>query len=461
MAHPFRSRSWVAPAATACFLALTALFALPGPAHPASQLQTPGAPNILFIITDDQPADSMSVMPDTMRIFGAGGTRFTNFYDDTPLCCPSRGSFWNGQYAHNHGVKTNGDPTAEENYPQWTAIQSYLKNAGYRTALVGKYWNKWPLRTAPPNYDKYLFMTGTYWNSYFNLNGAVKQIPGYTTDVLGTYAVQFLKGFEQNDAQPWFLYVAPEAPHAPYTPSTAYQDAAVPSWSGDPAVFETDESDKPPAVRSRSATFSKASSVRRQQLRTLMSVDDMVKEIFDELAALGEASNTLAVYTTDNGYMWGEHGIIDKRFPYTQSVKLPMFVRWPGHVAAGAVDDRITANVDVEPALLSAAGITRKHVIDGTSLFSTSSRNRLLLEYFLSPDSNVPSWAADLTKTHEYTEWYDTSGNITFREYYDLTNDPWQLTNMLKDGDLSNNPNVTALHTTLTADRSCAGSTCP
>jgi arylsulfatase A-like enzyme len=440
-------------------LALVGLFVAPNARRDAQAAAV--QPNILFIITDDQPAlGTLSVMPNTRQIFQDGGTDFTNFYDTTPLCCPSRGSFWIGQYAHNHGVKTNGG-VGENTYAQSDAIQAYLKNAGYTTGIVGKYWNKWPLKTAPPNYDKYLTMTGTYNNSYWNVNGTVKQIPGYTNTVIGDYANQFLQGFESNDAKPWFLYVAPEAPHAPFTAESKYASASVPSWNGDPAVFETDKSDKPPAVKWRNATFTQGNARRTAQLRTLMSVDDLVKRIFDQLTSLGEADNTLAIFTTDNGYMWAEHGIMDKRFPYTQSVQLPFLMRWPGHVTAGATDNRITANIDVEPTLLEAAGITPQHVIDGTSLFSTSSRSRLLLEYFLSPDSKVPSWSGDLTPTYEYVEWYDTSGNITFREYYDLVNDPWELTNLLRDGVANNNPDVNALHATLTADRSCAGSECP
>src|SRR5919201_4425511 len=151
-------------------------------------------PNILFIITDDQRgADTMAVMPKTLRIFGDGGIQFTNFHDTTPLCCPSRGSFWNGEYAHNHGVLTNGDPAAERAYPQWTAIQAYLKRAGYTTALDGKYWNTWPLSTPPPNYDRWAMFRGGYNDAYFSVNGTTKSIPGYTTDVLGDFAVQFLQ----------------------------------------------------------------------------------------------------------------------------------------------------------------------------------------------------------------------------------------------------------------------------
>jgi hypothetical protein len=138
-----------------------------------------------------------------------------------------------------------------------------------------------------------------------------------------------------------------------------------------------------------------------------------------------------------------------------------MYVRWPGHVTPGAVDGRLTGNIDIEPTILDAAGIAPAHTMDGASLLGPGARDRLLLEYFLSPDSPLRSWASDRTKTYQYVEWYDAAGTIVFREYYDLVNDPWQLTNLLGDGTTSNDPNVTQLHTRLTADRTCAGATCP
>ncbi len=442
--------------------ALVALVFPPMQRFRTATAQTANRPNILFIITDDQRRDgTMSVMPQTRRLFGTAGTEFTNFYDSPPLCCPSRASFWSGRFAHNHGVRTNGDPAGEAAWDQSTAIQAYLKNAGYTTALVGKYWNEWKLGTPPPNYDRYAMFSGGYNDMHWGVNGTVKLIPGYTTDIVGDYATQFLRAFETNDARPWFLYVAPQAPHSPFTPATRYATATVPSWSGNPAVFEADRSDKPQAVRWRSATFDQGNARRIEQLRTLMSVDDMVARIFDTMSSLGESQNTLAIYTSDNGYMWAEHGIIDKRFPYPQSTKLPMFLRWPGHVAAGAKDARLTENIDIEPTLLQAAGIAPAHVIDGVSVLQPGSRNRLFMEYFKSPDSSTPSWATDVTAAYQYTEWYDSYGSITFREYYDVTQDWWLLRNLLHDGTTSNDPSVSALHEQLAADRVCAGATCP
>ena len=119
-----------------------------------------------------------------------------------------------------------------------------------------------------------------------------------------------------------------------------------------------------------------------------MSVDDMVQRIFDELDAMGETSDTLAIFTSDNGYLWGEHRIgEEKRFPYTESVGVPFLMRWPGHVSAGAVDDRLAANVDILPTILDAAGVVPAllYPLDGRSLLTSTSRHRQLLEYWKSP----------------------------------------------------------------------------
>src|SRR6185437_14645553 len=116
------------------------------------------------------------------------------------------------------------------------------------------------------------------------------------------------------------------------------------TWDGNPAVFEADRRDKPPYVRASHITFAEGASVRRQQLRTLISVDDMVDAIFRKLQARGEAQNTLAIFSSDNGFLHGEHGLQRKAVPYTGSIGVPFLIRWPGHVPAGRVDSRFIAN---------------------------------------------------------------------------------------------------------------------
>jgi arylsulfatase A-like enzyme len=232
------------------------------------------------------------------------------------------------------------------------------------------------------------------------------------------------------------------------------------AWSGNPSIFEGDRSDKPPFVASSDHTFAKARIVRAGQLRTLMSVDDMVAGVFRTLGRLGERRNTLAIYTSDNGFLWADHGLAGKRFPYTASVQVPFLVRWPGHVAAGATSGRLTGIVDIAPTVLAAAGVARdptRPPLDGRSLLAPDRRNRLLLEYWRERGHEPPTWASLRTKRYQYVEYYGRSGRRTFREYYKLVRDPWQLRNLLHDGNPRNNPNLRSLRDRLARDRRCAG----
>lgn len=442
-------------------VSILCMVALVGPRAPrAAHAAT--LPNVLIILTDDQrDQGTLDVMPNTRQLFEQQGTTFANAFDSTPLCCPARGSLWSGRYSHNHGVLTNGDHPSEERYDQTTTLQYYLSGAGYKTAMVGKYWNTWPLGTPPPYFQRFAMMSGGYNNVSFNVDGVQRTVAGYSTDALGDFAVSDLQSFEATDDQPWLLYVAPQAPHSDFTPATKYASASVPPWQRSPAVLESDRSDKPPIVRTKTTALAEVEQTRAQQLRTLMSVDDMVGQVFAEMDRLGE-QDTIAFYLTDNGFMWGEHGQIAKRFPYVDSVSIPMLMRWPGHVTPGATDGRLVAQIDITPTVLQSLGIPPTHVIDGVSLFDPGGRDRMFLEYTNSPDApNVGSWSADLTANHEYVEWRSAAGAVTFREYYDLVGDPWQLTNLYADGIPGNDPPIAPLSAQLASDRACAGTTCP
>jgi arylsulfatase A-like enzyme len=453
-------------------MAALALPSLPGPAAAPAQAADP-KPNILIILTDDQPPDTMMVMPKTMKFFGNGGTNYPNGSVSTPLCCPSRSSIFSGRYAHNHGVHTNENPGVGPAVDQGATMQKYLHDAGYQTAIDGKMLNNWGYRNNPPNWDHWaLFQGGNnntpedgYFDSAFNVDGTIKTVPGYTTDVLGSEAVKFLNDFGQQPSKPWLLYVATQAPHAPFHAAPKYDGSSVPPWAGDPAVFESDKSDKPPWSH-QGYTYAKGVALRQEQLNTLKSVDDMVGKITKKLKATGQAQNTLAVFMSDNGFLWGQHSIgADKRWPYLPSIQVPFLARWPGHIAAGATDDRIVAGLDLLPTILDATGIspTLKYPLDGRSFLSSPPRKRMLYEYWRSPDKpSIPGWAATLTPTYEYIEWYDDDmKTITFREYYDLTTDPYQLVNLFKDGTKADDPPLSPLHKRLTKDRSCIGPACP
>ena len=344
-------------------------------------------------------------------------------------------------------------PWARGILDQQTTLHFHLKQAGYNTAIFGKFLNNWPYADNPPYFDQWALLSGMY-PSYvgrnWNVDGTVVELADYPTRYIADRAQAFL----ESAPEPWFLYLAPPNPHEPYTAEPAYAQAPVGTWNGNPAVREADRSDKPPYVRNSSYTLAQAKTVRARQLRTLMSVDDMVERVFATLETTGALDDTMAFYISDNGYTWGEHGLYpQKAVPYTPSVKVPFMARWPGHFAAGAKDHRIVANIDIAPTIFGALGIEPEPAVDGRSLLGSHSRDRLLLENWWSSNKQIPKWTSLRTRNSQYVEYRDSSGRTSFREYYNLQSDPWQLNN------LRTPPAGVAAR--LAADRVCAGATCP
>ena len=264
--------------------------------------------------------------------------------------------------------------------------------------------------------------------------------------------------FIRKQTGPWYAYAAPYAPHAPFNPEKKYANMAVSPWFGNPAVRETDKSDKPPNVRRATGTLAEAQYVRRQQIRSLQSVYDMRDRLIATLRERGELDNTLIFYLPDNGFQWSEHGLELKSMPYDSSVRVGAYVRGPGFT--GGTDHRLVANIDVLPTVLAAAGVAyNKTQIDGRRL-QTSHRTAILLEYWGNVRGWAP-WASIRTPGMQYTEWYRADGSIKFKEYYNMVKDPWQLENRFLDGVSNNIPNRSTLHDQLSRKRVCVGGGCP
>ena len=419
-------------------------------------------PNLVVFMTDDQrAADTMGVMPQTMHYFGEEGTVFPNGVVNTPLCCPSRSTTFSGRYTHNHGNVNNQTTT---NLDHDATFQSYLKDAGYQSGIVGKFLLGWKNSDPPPNFDYWALSSGGYEDVPFGTDeGSLRA--DYTTHEAGRQALRMLDNFEQDDSRPFVLYIATQAPHSPWEPEPQYANADVGDWAGNPAIFEADRSDKPSWVRHSNKTFEEGADIRLNQLRTLKSVDDMVASVMRRLDELGEGSNTMSIFTSDNAYQWGEHGLTSKYHPYNNSIKVPFMVRWPGRVPAGRVDRRLVGNVDIAPSLLAAAGVAPelKYPLDGIPFLTRTAladegRGEHYLEYFEDEHRSIPDWSSIRTESFQYIEYYD-AGAVVFREYYDLVADPYQLVNLLKDGDAGNDPDTTALANRLAIYRLCAGAT--
>ncbi|MCA1701886.1 MAG: sulfatase [Actinobacteria bacterium] len=397
--------------------------------------ERPPHPNVLVIVTDDQRADgTMDVMPKTLHWFAEGGVTFERGYVTTPVCCPSRASILTGQYVHNHGVRTNDDALKLQ---PGHLLQTYLQGAGYRTSIVGKYLvhpgpydDPQNVGIDPPHFDDWRTFLGGYRQTLFNVNGDLQTVDEYPTRYIADSAVELLGDYEQEDAEPWLLYVAPFAPHYPWVPASRYRDAELPSWDAPPSVEDPSSKLKPPWVAAARIPPQRSVKARNHQLRTLMSVDDLVDRVLAKAEELDETQDTLIFFLSDNGYHWGEHGLGEKSSPYVESVRVPFYVRWPDRLSPGTTDDRIVANIDVMPTILDAAGIEPSRPVDGRSLLRDGGRRELLIEHWKEAELNlkVPSWSGLITRAGEYIR--TPTGRGAFEEYYDLGDDPYERRNL-------------------------------
>lgn len=447
------------------FAAVVALVA-PAPVERVAAQDGTARPNVLIVITDDQRSTgTLGVMPNTRQWFGREGTRFVNALATTPTCCPSRASVMTGLYAHNHGVHTSERGQAE-NMDQLLTLQRYLRRDGYRTSIYGKYLNAWPREIDPPWFDDWAILSDSssaaYFDGRWNVNGKVGRLKSYSTRIIERKALRFVRSTEAADDQPWLMYLAPMSPHLPATPHPNHRGVDVRPFEKTPAMLEEDRSDKPSEVREQEVDWKLVRQWRRKQLRSLMSIDEMVGAVFSRLEKTGEAENTLAIFISDNGFLWGEHGVSQKIRPYEASAEIPFLVRWPGHVPAGETNERLVANIDIAPAVMEAAGSEPEHAYDGRS-FLGEPHDRVLLEQWKRPDRSVPNWAATRAGDFLYVEYYAEDRLVpAYREYYDLVEDPWELTNLLGDTDpLNDPPNAADLSLQLHRDVVCAGTSGP
>ena len=351
------------------------------PSDSTTALAGPDAPNVLLVVTDDQ-RNGLDVMPSVKKRIQKEGTSYTNAFATTPLCCPSRASIYTGQYSHNHEVVDNqhaGELNSKE------TLQYFLRKAGYRTGIVGKYLNS-VRRQGPPSFRKHAVIISKLPSSYYYggrwavTNKGIVEPNGYSTSFIRKYTTRFLQQWDRrDDDKPWFMVVTPTAPHLPATTTPKYSNAPVPEFK---PVREKDRSDKPAYVKKSSVSAQTGKFLREKQLRSLMPVDDMVNRVLGTLRALNENSETVVIYMSDNGFLWGEHGMAKKTVPYTEAVKVPLLVKWPGRIPADNIDERLVGNVDIAPTILDAVGIRGPmEGMDGRSLLDSWSRDRILLEF--------------------------------------------------------------------------------
>ena len=399
-------------------------------------------PNIVLILTDDQRTDETSFMPTLNSEIARRGVTFKHGFVVDPLCCPSRTTILTGKYSHSTDIYRNNPPhggfqTFLDRGEEDSTIATWLQSVGYDTALVGKYLNGYgPGQTShvPPGWSTWDALaapgTGGYYNYWMSLNGTAAyygQAPeDYSTHVLAADAVDFIHAAPP--ATPLFLYFAPKAPHTPDTAPPEYLHACAGlSIPTPPSYDEADVSDKPAYIQNLPRLGGKQIS-HRKQCRSLLAVDDGIKEILGALEVTGRLTDSLIVFMSDNGVELGEHRWRSKQVPYESSINVPFMMRYDS-LRAGlppAVNDRLVLNVDLAPTFADAGGASAPGA-EGTSLLpllsgtATSWRTAFPVEHM---GVNVPSYCAVRSEHYMYVE-YKTGE----QELYDLVNDPYELQN--------------------------------
>ena len=353
-------------------MATAALLAAPAGASPGAVSRHRSASqrlNFVFILSDDERTQGNAVMHDVNRLLAKHGVTFSNFDVTTSECGPSRASILTGQYSHHTGVMDNFGPHGYPAFAGTSDLANWLHRAGYETALVGKYLNDYSLdghNAIPPGWDDWQAMDSVPLEKYYdykvNENGKIvhygSRPADYSTTVLTKQALAFLRSARR----PFFLYFAPVAPHLPAIP--APQDIgkldSLPTFRT-PAVNQLNISSEPWAsYHSRSLSeggIAYTQDVRRHQLESLLSLDRSVKQIVDTLAKRHELRRTVIVYTSDNGFLWGEHRLGGKLWPYRASTHVPLIVRTPWTTANGTFNNEPVLNIDFASTIAELAGI--------------------------------------------------------------------------------------------------------
>jgi arylsulfatase A-like enzyme len=472
-------------------------------------------PNIVVIMADDLSVGKLNVvlnqgwMPNLKRYIIDKGTTFTNSFVSESLCCPSRATFLTGQYPHNHGVLDNALPQGGvTKFKDNSTIATCLQKAGYRTGYVGKYLNGYgedqvknepsdDPTYVPPGWNDWQATVGgtTYrvYNYIINDNGQLVRYGDapshYQTDILARRSVKFINESEQiSDAQPFFLSIMPLAPHEEfhigrYPLNYDLQDTIRPAprhigtasnipLPKTPSFNEQDVSDKPAWLKNIPALLpqhiNSLQKVYRDKLESLRAVDDLIGSVVSALSQNQELDNTVIIFTSDNGFLFGEHRLHDKRWAYEEAIRVPLFIRAPGFSTPQSVA-KFAVNNDLAPTIADFAKTTPNMVMDGRSLIPllqnpnlSNWRKRLLIEYWHSPSrSFIPTFSAVRTSSADtatpkqlYVEY--VGGD---REFYDLASDPNQLQSLHKQGGWRQQQ-VKILQNWLARLRVCKGKSC-
>jgi N-acetylglucosamine-6-sulfatase len=452
-----------------------------GPSNSSGQVTASAGPkpNIVFIVTDDLDAAPVDLMPRLRSVLADQGTVFTNAFATSPICCPSRATMLTGQYPHNHGTWRNTTcfATFRNAGREQSTVATWLKASGYRTGLVGKYLNKYPAEDAtyvPAGWDEWYstydeaLSSDSYFDYSINENGKIvrygKQSADYVTDVAAQKAVTFIRK-ATTDPKPFFLWFATSAPHYPAEPAPRHVSSRG-EFAPKPESFnEEDMSDKPqwyqqqPRLTSRD--IADIDWLYKRRLETLAAVEDAVEAIAKALEETGKLSNTYIVFTSDNGFLLGQHRFPrGKAAPYEESIKLPLIVRGPGVPARRL--DHLVAATDLAPTLAELGQAQAPDSVDGKSLAPLLGasppsfdgwRKDLFAELEADDAEGLPSWVALRARNWIFVNY----PAVAEQEYYDLDMDPYQVQSRHRSLDPARRNQIL---TRIDQYRTCRGASC-
>ncbi len=423
--------------------------------------------NVLFILCDDHRFDCLGAAghpfleTPNLDAMARDGAMLTHAYVTTSLCSPSRASILTGQYAHNHRVVDNYHAVD----PDLVFFPQHLQQAGYETAFIGKWHMGGDIDDPQRGFDHWVAFKGqgTYWpdghgttrevpqTTYdgFNVNGTRVQQKGYITDELTDYAIEWLQ--RRKGDQPFFMYISHKAVHSDFVPADRhrgrYEKKVLPIRI--PTVAEMDAGRMPMWVRNQRNSrhgadfgynlpdFSPQVYYRRY-CEALLAVDDSVGRLRKYLRDHGLSDNTLVVYMGDNGFQFGDHGLIDKRTAYEASAKVPLLMVAPGRIPAGEKFESLVGNIDIAPTILEAASAAPLGRADGQSFWtalcrgdaSSLTRKNLLYEYYWERNyPQTPTLHAIIGGRWKYIRCH---GIWDRDELYDLQSDPAEMNNLIE-----------------------------
>lgn len=425
--------------------------------------------NIVFVLVDDLRYDGMGFLQPQLRtpnidLLARQGSYFPNAVVTSSLCSPSRATILTGQTARNHGVVDNNNSSEAG----LTFFPAYLQKAGYQTAFIGKWHMGSDIDTPRAGFDKWVSFRGQghYWPTgglsaaavaagkvnMLNVDGRETPQRGYITDELTDYALQWLEK-ERDPQKPFFLYLSHKAVHSDPLPPTRYASQyrstkfAIPASA---ANTEANRAGKPMWVQNQrnswhGVDFPYNSDVKMEDylkdyFATLSGVDDSLGRILAYLKKHRLEKSTMIVFMSDNGFLIGDHGLIDKRNAYEGSIRVPFLVYAPGLVPAGATNEVRVRNLDIAPTFLDVAGIPAPAQFEGQSLWGLMTgatrpqdwkEPDFIYEYYW--EWTFPMTPGTFAIERDRIKYIQYYGVYDIEELYDLSRDPDELHNLIDD----------------------------